>query len=368
MHHRIFIIALLVVTFMSVCIFFLQRNQTQQFSNSPIFQTPIPNLPTTTSSPSLLESPETSKSLSNDYHVFQTFNNCGPAALSMALSYYDVNIDQQTLGRQLRPYQHPTGDNDDKSVTLEEVAREAEKYGLLAYHRPNGDIEKIKLFIHYDLPVITRTWLKVDDDIGHYRVVKGYDDSRQEILQDDSLQNKNLWFSYDDFLTMWGKFSYEYVVLVLDDKKEIAEAIIGEDLDEHLAWQKAADQAQAQFQTNPEDITAGFNLSVAYYHLGAFEKSVAAFEQVETKLPSRTLWYQIEPILAYYELGNYQKVFYMTDQILNNNNRAFSELYIIRGNIYKNQGNIEAARREYELAVRYNENLEEAKEALESLR
>ena len=40
----------------------------------------------------------------------------------MALSYYGVRESQQDLGRDLRPYQNPQGNNDDKSVTLAELA------------------------------------------------------------------------------------------------------------------------------------------------------------------------------------------------------------------------------------------------------
>ena len=95
----------------------------------------------------------------------------------MALSYFGINETQQTLGQALRPFQNPQGDNDDKSVTLDELAKKAEGYRLLTYHRPAGDIEKLKLFIANDMPVITRTWLKLNDDIGHYRLIRGYDDN-----------------------------------------------------------------------------------------------------------------------------------------------------------------------------------------------
>ncbi len=37
----------------------------------------------------------------------------------------------------------------------------------------------------------------------------------------------------------------------------------------------------------------------------------------------------------------------MTDYILSHQNRAYSELYIIRGDVYKKQGNLEAAKQEY---------------------
>jgi hypothetical protein len=315
----------------------------------------------------VLQTPPSQKILPTDYHIFQSFNNCGPAALSMALRFYGIEKSQQELGQSLRPWQNPEGINDDKSVTLEEVAEESKKYGFIPYRRPNGDMETIKMFITYDMPVIARTWLTPNEDIGHYRVVKGYDEASKQLIQDDSLQNKNLWYTYDDFNAIWDKFNYEYLVLVPEDKKEIAEAILGEDMDEKVAWQKAVQRSEKILSENPGDITAGFNLSVAYYNVGNYQKSVEEYEKVETQLPFRTLWYQIEPVKAYYELGNYERVFAITDSILNNHNRAYEQAYLIRGKSYQKMGQTDLARSEFEKAVFYNPNLTEAKEALDSL-
>ena len=334
-------------------------------SLTPVVQSPT-STPTPTPKP-ILEQPAINKILNNDYHVFQSFNNCGPAALSMAISYYGINETQQKLGQDLRPYQVPNGDNDDKSVTLEELAEKSKEYGFTPLHRPNGNIEIIKLFITYDIPIIARTLLKTNEDIGHYRVIKGYDSAEQNIIQDDSLQGKNLRYSYEDFNALWKQFNYEYLVLVPQDKTEIAQQILGEDTDEKIAWHKAVQLSENELNTNPNDIHARFNLSVALYNIGDYQKSVEEFEKVEVLLPFRTLWYQIEPILAYYELGNYDRVLQITDKILNYYNRAFSELYMLRGNIYKNQGNIEAARSEFQKAVFYNVNLKPAQEALSSV-
>jgi tetratricopeptide (TPR) repeat protein len=109
-----------------------------------------------------------------------------------------------------------------------------------------------------------------------------------------------------------------------------------------------------------------FNLAIAYYHLGEYKKTVEEYEKVESQLPFRMLWYQIEPIDAYFRLGNYDKVFELTNAILNNQNRAYSELYLLRGKIYEKQGNKEAAKAEYENAVYYNTNLKAAIEALKT--
>jgi tetratricopeptide (TPR) repeat protein len=283
----------------------------------------------------------------------------------MALSHYGISISQTEIGNDLRPYQHPTGDNDDKSVTLAELAEKSREFGFTPFYRPNGNSELVKKFITYDMPVIARTWLKPDEDIGHYRVVKGY--NQRAFIQDDSLQGKNLTYTYSDFDAIWKQFNYEYLVLVPDDKLEIAKTILGPDYDEKDAWERAASAAREQLKANPSDVHAGFNLSIALYNIGDFSGSVREFEKVEDRLSPRTLWYQIEPIQAYYELENYDRVMEITSNILNNNNRAFSELYIIRGNVYLQQGNKSAAKAEFEKAVQYNRNLQAAQDALESV-
>jgi tetratricopeptide (TPR) repeat protein len=314
--------------------------------------------PKTTPQPSprfSLLTPQTEKILANDYHVFQTFNNCGPAALSMALSYYNIERSQVQLGQELRPWQNPQGDNDDKSVTLEELANKSKEYGLIPYHRPNGSTELIKLFISYDIPVITRTWLKPNEDIGHYRIIKGY--TKTAFVQDDSLQGKNLSYSYAEFNDLWQKFNYEYLVLIPPNKQEIAKTILKDDVDPKVAWQKSVALSKKQLEANPGDIYARFNLSVALHNIGDYQQATLEFEKVEDRLPMRTLWYQIEPIGSYYELGNYARVFSLTDKILNNHNRAYSEAYIIRGKIFEKQGNTAAAQAEFDKARLYNKNI-----------
>lgn len=287
-------------------------------------------------------------------HVFQTFNNCGPATLSMALSYFGVDKSQAELGQILRPYQVPGGNNDDKSVTLLEVADLGETYGLHSYLRPNGDVEKLKQFISHDIPVVTRTWTKPNEDIGHYRIVRGYDDLNGQIIQDDSLQNKNLRFSYDEFNKMWLPFNYEYLVMVPEEKIEIAERILGIEINEVVAWENAKMRIERELESDSTNWHLLFALSRIYYYLEDFEKSVEYFDKVEKLISFRTLWYQIEPIYSIFELGDHNRVFSITDKILNNQNRAFSELYVLRGEIYEKQGQIDLTRSEYEKAVFYN--------------
>ena len=110
-----------------------------------------------------------------------------------------------------------------------------------------------------------------------------------------------------------------------------------------------------------------FNIASAIYYLGNYEQTVENYEKVATLLPSRMLWYQLEPIQAYLQTSDDATVFSLTDRILNTGNMAYSELYQMRGEIYQKQGNTAAARSEFEKAVFYNENYQPAKDALENL-
>lgn len=299
--------------------------------------------------------------------AYQTFNNCGPATLSMMLSWYGLNVSQKELGDKMRPYQNPEGDNDDKTIFTYEFVKWGKKYGFNAMDRRNGDITLLKTFTANGIPVVVKTWLNVNDDIGHFRIVRGYDEGRKVIIQDDSYHGPNKQIPYFDFLSMWQPFNYDYMIIYKDVQKDLVEAILGEELNEQAAWRNALIRAQKEAELDPENVYPWFNIATAFYHLADFQKSVEAFERVEIRLPRRMLWYQIEPIMAYKELGNFERVFQITDYLFNNGNRAFSELYQLRGEIYLSQGDKEKAREQFELAILYNQNFEVAKRALENL-
>ena len=356
----VLVFALLALT----AVIFYMKNDVK--SADPAISNSIAPSPSLSPAPTLPPLP-TTKILKNDYQVFQTFNNCGPAALSMALSYYGIHKTQAELGHELRPVQNPKGINDDKSVAMDELADKAKEYNLIPFHQPNGNIELLKQFINNDMPVITQTTLLKNDDIGHYRVTKGYDDAASELIQDDSMQGHNLRYSYSLFNVLWQRFNYEYLVLVPPEKEQIAKAILGEDVNLDKAWSQAVLTSQKNIADNPSDISAHFNLSIALYHTGDFTQAAAEFEKIQSKLSFRTLWYQTEPIQAYFKLGKYDKVLAMISKIFSDGNPAFSELYIIRGQVYKARGDLVSAKKEFAKAVFYNKNLKATQDALLSM-
>ncbi|MDP3965466.1 MAG: C39 family peptidase [bacterium] len=301
------------------------------------------------------------------YHTFQTFNNCAPAALSIALSYYGIFKSQEVLAADLRPNNNPRGINDEKSTTPDRLGAKAQEYGLTPYFRGNGNINLIKRLVASGFPVLMRTLLEADEDFAHYRVIKGYDDTTEEIVQDDSYQGKNIRYSYDEFLKLWKPFGYEYLVLVPENKIAIIDAILGEEANAKISWHNAIRTAESELAQNSGDILARFNLSVALYYAGRYVEATKEFEKVEYVLPRLTMWYQIEPIRAYAALGNAGRVFELSDKILNDKNPAFPELYLLRGEMHVAEGNLAAAKAEFQKAVLYNKNLEAAHEALASV-
>ena len=272
----------------------------------------------------------------------------------MALSYYGVRVSQEELASALRPYNNRTGNNDDKSTPPDELAEKAKEYGLVPYYRAHGNIALLKQFIANGMPVLIRTLLEPGKDYAHYRVIKGYDDNTQEIIQDDSLQGKNIRYSYDDFLELWQPFNYAYLVLARPAEQKNIETILGNDVTAEAAWRNALRVAEWEAEADPGDIDARFNKAVAAYYLNDYARAVREFEQVQERLPMRTIWYQIEPIQAYFELQDYARVFALTDMIFNQNNRAFSELYVLRGKSYREQGDEARAQQEFEKALLYN--------------
>lgn len=365
------ILGLSAILFVALASFFLYQNRPRPAVETKFVQNVREKVEETVRNPSSQDvqivEPGNYALLENPRHVYQTFNNCGPATLSMTLSWYGINVSQEELGNRMRPYQNPEGDNDDKTIFTYEFVDWAEEYDLEAVGRVNGDIELLKTFTANEIPVVVKTWLNPGEDIGHFRLIRGFDEERQEIIQDDSYHGPNKRIPYYDFLSMWQPFNYDYMVVYEPELEDKVEAIIGSEIDEETAWENAlgrADREKELDQGNPYPL---FNISTASYHLGDYARSIEAFEEAEEDLPRRMLWYQIEPILSYKAVGDFDRVFEITDKILNNGNRAFSELYLVRGEIYLDQGHPDLAREQFELAVQYNENLEEAREALSDL-
>lgn len=316
--------------------------------------------------PTMQQIPE-SYFLKNGIYAGQSFNNCGPASLSMAMSFFGKNVTQADIASRLRPYNNPAGGVDDKAVLADELVQEAKANGLGAVALPNGNPDLVRRFLANDISVILRTWLNPDEDIGHYRVLTGYDMAQKNFYANDSYHGPNITLPEDSLLEMWQPFNYGYILVYPKEKELLVRDLIGEDTEVQKAWENSLKRAEQELSQDPNNAYALFNKSVALYHLGEYEEAVKAYEDSSSGLPPRMLWYQLEPIYAYQKTGQDDKALELSDRILSNGNAAYSELYQIKGEIYLARGEREQARREFEKAVLYNKNFAPARQALSEL-
>ena len=334
-------------------------------------------MPTSTPQPMATSTPayapaQESVQLSDLTHMWQTWNNCGPATLSMNLSYYECDLTQAQVAAALRP------DSDDKNVSPHEMAAFAREQNLLAEVMVNGDAGRLKLLLSNGVPVLIETWHEPEPNngMGHYRLLVGYDDVTQEWIAYDSYDSAGvdpdqpyagIRFGYDTLDALWRVFNRTYLVVYDEVRAPAVHDILGVDVDEGLMWQRANRQAQAEIQSNADDPFGWFNLGMGLVAQQKWEEAATAFDQArQIGLPWRMLWYQFGPFEAYFETGRYDEVIALADATLNTADNI-EELYYWKGLAYQANGDTEAARAAWVRALELNGFYAPASEALLAL-
>lgn len=297
-------------------------------------------------------------------HEAQRFNNCGPTTLRMYLSYFGYTQDSQVqIANVLKP------NKDDRNVGPEELVGYAQQKGFHAITRVNGDLERLKLLLSNDLPVVIETgydpprakqgWM------GHYRLLTGYDE--RGVTAQDSYNGPDQFVSWDEVETFWKHFNRTYILMYTDAQEPTVRAILGEDLDDDTMYAYAAQRAQEEWNANPNDAFAAFNLGSALVGLREYEAAANAFDQARVlKLPWRMMWYQFGPYEAYLNSGRYQEIVALADATLKPTG-DLEESYYYKGLALKKLGRIEQAREAFQTALRYNSNYQAAQQALKEL-
>ena len=305
-------------------------------------------------------------------HMWQTWNNCGPATLAMNLSYYGSSLSQADVGAALRLYE------DDKNVGPEEMAVFARWQGFSALVRVNGDADRLRLLLSNDVPVLIETWHEPEpnDGMGHYRLLVGYEDAVREWIAYDSYDSRGvdpnqpytgIRVPYDELDRLWAVFNRTYVLIYTDELAPAIEGILGEDMDDSTMWQRALQHARTETREQPDDPFAWFNLGSDLVALGQFEQAATAYDHArQIGLPWRMLWYQFGPFQAYYETARYREVVALTDATIKTTN-SVEEIYYWKGMALKAQGDIAGARQAWQRALELNPNYAEAAAVLAEL-
>lgn len=336
---------------------------------------PAPNTPTRLlPSPSPTATPTTAAptvQLTGFHLVYQTWNNCGPATLTVNLSYYGWTGTQADAAAVLKP------DREDKNVSPDEMAAFARSVlGLQAIVRVNGTLDRLKAFLRAGIPVIVETGYDPDPKtlgwMGHYRLAIGYDDAQGHFIVHDVYQGggdkgDGVPQPYEDFDRFWRHFNRTYILVYRPDQAQTVADILGADMDDAAMYTGALARAQAEAAANPKDAFAWFNIGSSLVGLGRYEEAAVAYDQARVLgLPWRMLWYQFGPFEAYYRMGRYDDVLALAQANLRVTPYV-EESFYYKGLVYQAQGNLSAARENFQLALRYNPNFYRASEALAAL-
>jgi tetratricopeptide (TPR) repeat protein len=307
-------------------------------------------------------------------HEHQGWNNCGPTTLSMALSYWGYGDTQYDVAPVLKP------DPEDKNVSPSEMEAYARGLGLGAIVRVNGTIERLKALVRAGFPIIVETWYVRDatDQLGHYRLIIGYDDAVGEFLTHDSLHGPDVTIGYRELDELWRVFNRAYLVVYAPEHWEALAAVLGPDLDDAAMYEKTLAVAEAEALQSVENCVAyadctdwttfsWFNVGSSLTALGRHAEAAAAFDQArQLGLHFRMLWYQFGPYESYYAAGRYEDVIALADATLTTAGNL-EESFYWRGMARSAQGGAGEARADFEAALRYHEGWPPASTALEGL-
>lgn len=268
----------------------------------------------------------------------QSMNNCGPANLSMDLTYWGWPTTQDVTKAGLRTHE------DDRNVMLSEMRDFViEKTNLSALIRYGGTIDTIKRLLSQGYPVLLERGHTDPEDgwMGHYSIVTAYDDAKQTVrIPDTLLGMMNL--GYDELMRDWAHFDGIYLVVYPPEREAEVLALLGLDADPAKNLQNTLDRVTARIQQ-----VSGRELFFAWYSRGsilvemqnyieaaqAYDQAFAIYAELPAgERPWRITWYQVGVYPAYYYTGRYQDSLNIAMQTINNSlNKELPETWYWAG-------------------------------------
>jgi hypothetical protein len=343
--------------------------------------TPAPSAdPTATATPTATFAPLPSATeLGGVRHEYQKWNNCGPATLAMALSFWDWEGDQRPIAEYTKP--NPR----DKNVMPNELADFVNTQGgLRALVRPGGDLDLLRRLIAAGFPVVVEKGFEgygFEGWMGHYAVITGYDDVRQRVNTQDSYIGDDFPFPYEDLVKYWRHFNFVYLVIYPPEREAELMALLGSQADEGLADSAAAQRASDDiFQlSGRERLFAWFNRGTNLVALQDYAGAAAAYDEafrIDADLvaidpdnrPYRIMWYQTGPYKAYFYSGRYYDVINLATQTLSNMSEpVLEESYYWRGLAREAVGDVPGAIEDLRAALNMHPGFTPALEQLQRL-
>jgi hypothetical protein len=336
--------------------------------------------PTSTPLPTATSLPIASQArLTGIQHRFQDWNNCGPATLAMALTYFDIFHTQEQTASVMKP------DPEDRNVSPWEMADYVnDETAVAAMDRTNGTLYKLRRLVSNGFPVIVEIGIDPPGEYawmewyGHYLLLVAYDDAQETFWVYDSwfgtsevpgenADDRGREISYGELDDYWRQFNRNYVVLYEPDRSDVVAEIIGADMNDETMWQSSLQRTRDELAAEPENEFLWFDLGTIYNAQGNYERAADAFDKARSiGLPWRMLWYQFGPFEAYYRVGRYQDVLLLANVTLQDR-PYFEESFYYRGLALRELGDRAGARESLERAVEFNPHFAPAAAALQEL-
>ena len=336
--------------------------------------TAVPTDPSTPVSAAGTSSSAVSRPLSTRMYGFtwirETWNNCGPANITMALSHYGWRETQEYAANFLKP--NPEDKNVSPAEMVNFVRQQTE---VRAITRVGGDMDMLKNFIAANIPVITETGYSLEGEnwLGHYQTIVGYDDNQSSFFIYDSWlgdgeDDAGMAVRYNDFDANWQAFNRTFIAVYEPDREGVVQQLLGDRADVNADAQHALEVAIGEARTNPQNAFAWFNIGSSYTKLGDYERAAAAFDHArQLDLPYRMLWYQFGPFEAYFETGRYDDVLALAANNANTSDNFVEETFYWEGRVYAAQGDRAKATAAFQQALAKNPNYQAARDALNNL-
>lgn len=299
----------------------------------------------------------------------QTWNNCGPATITTALSYFGWVQDQDYAKSFLRP------NREDKNVSPSELAGfVTEQSQIDAVWRMGGNIDLLKSLISAGFPVIIERGMmfEANDWLGHYQALVAYDDGQGVFYAYDSFlgngTGEGVPMRYSELNEDWRAFNRTFIVIYQPSETSLVQSILGDYWNADYAAEIALEAAQEDARANQTDGFAWNNMGTSLVELERYQEAATAYDLARQagNLPWRILWYQFGMFEAYYNIGRYDDVISLAQSNLNQA-EELEESYYWRGMALVAQGSNGDAATNFRTALRYNPNYDAARDALDSL-
>ncbi len=302
-------------------------------------------------------------------HWFQGWNQCAEESIAMAVSYFGIKLDPNAVTAYLRPNNGVKGS---KNVESNRIVDYLRGQGVQAEAYQGGTVDRVKQLVASGVPVIVGQWQNRTDHagVGHWRVVRGYDDGKGVFLINDSMEGAAVPISYAEFDDLWPVYNYVYIPVWNDKLAPSVQRVMGDDM--NLKTNIAHDIAYVQNRIEQQPTNAELYLALGggYFKAGDYQKAVDAYHKARgmgliQKYPW-TLWYQSWPVTAMVNLGMNDEALQVSQENIKSAG-VFAIMHYERGIVYEKQGDIATAKREYQMALVDDKNYPDAQAAIKRL-